>query len=76
MFGDHEIGEIILCDTPGFEDTEGPEVDITNNIGIVEALNNCKSVKILALSSDRNLGDTGQDIQNLPHILIKMINRI
>ncbi|CAM4958278.1 unnamed protein product [Rotaria socialis] len=76
IFGHYETGEIILCDTPGYEDTEGPEVDIANSTGIVEALNNCKSVKILALTSYRSLGDKGEGIQNLAHLLNKMINRI
>ncbi|CAF1295905.1 unnamed protein product [Rotaria sordida] len=76
IFGLHETGEIILCDAPGFGDTTGPEVDIANSVGVIEALKNCKSVKILALSSYRSLGDRGQGIQKLAHILINMIRGI
>ncbi|ETN99689.1 hypothetical protein RFI_37781, partial [Reticulomyxa filosa] len=40
-----DIDNVVLCDTPGFEDTSGPEVDVANGIGIIQALHNCKSVK-------------------------------
>ncbi|CAF4051597.1 unnamed protein product [Adineta steineri] len=76
IYGAHEYGEIILCDAPGFGDTAGPEVDIANGVGVIEALKGCKSVKILALSSYKSLGDRGQGIQKLAHLLINMIHEI
>lgn len=69
-------GDIILCDAPGFADTSGPEVDIANSLGVIDALSGCKSVKILVLSSYINLGDRGQGIQELAHILSKMIKDV
>ncbi|CAF1671128.1 unnamed protein product [Adineta ricciae] len=74
--GSHESGEIILCDAPGFGDTAGAEVDIANGVGVIEALKGCKTVKILALSSYKSLGDRGQGIQKLAHLLINMIQDI
>ncbi|CAF4279758.1 unnamed protein product [Rotaria sp. Silwood2] len=76
IFGPDETGELIFCDTPGFGDTSGPEVDIANSAGVLEALKNCKSVKILALSSYKSSGDRGQGIQKLAQILVKMIDHI
>ncbi|CAF4058236.1 unnamed protein product [Rotaria magnacalcarata] len=76
ILGPGETGNIILCDAPGFGDTAGSEVDIANGVGIIEALKGCKSVKILALSSFKALGDRAQGIQELAHILIKMIANI
>ncbi|CAF1267204.1 unnamed protein product [Adineta steineri] len=76
IYGSYEHGEIILCDAPGFGDTAGPEVDIANGVGVIEALQGCKSVKILALSSYKSLGDRGQGIQKLAHLLINMIKGI
>ncbi|CAF1552560.1 unnamed protein product, partial [Didymodactylos carnosus] len=67
IFGSHRTEEIILCDAPGFGDTAGPEVDIANGVGVIEAIKGCKSVKILALSSYKSLGDRGQGIQKLAH---------
>ncbi|ETN98286.1 hypothetical protein RFI_39224, partial [Reticulomyxa filosa] len=40
-----KLDNIVLCDTPGFEDTNGPEVDVANGIGIIKALQTCKTVK-------------------------------
>ena len=39
--------KIILCDSPGFDDSAGAEVDVANGLGIVKAVENAKSVKIL-----------------------------
>lgn len=76
IYGGTKSGSINLCDSPGFEDTSGPEVDIANSIGVIAALQNCKSVKILALSSYKSLGDRGQGIQKLAHTLVNMIRDI
>ncbi|CAF1643132.1 unnamed protein product [Rotaria sp. Silwood1] len=76
IFGLDDTGEIIFCDTPGFDDTSGPEVDIANSAGVLEVLKNCKSVKILALLSYKSSGDKGQGIQKLTQILVKMIDHI
>ncbi|CAF1002767.1 unnamed protein product [Adineta steineri] len=76
ILGSHETGVITLCDAPGFSDTSGVEVDIANSVGVIEALKGTKSVKILALSSYQSLGDRGEGIQKLAHILINMIRKI
>ncbi|CAF1267185.1 unnamed protein product [Adineta steineri] len=76
IFGSYETNEIIVCDAPGFGDTESPETDIANCVGVIRALQCCKSVSILALSSYQSLGDRGEGIQQLIHILINMIHGI
>ena len=76
VLSSYETGTITLCDTPGFGDTAGPEVDIANGVGVVEALKGCKSVKILALLSSHNLGDRAQGIQKLAYKLINMVQGI
>ncbi|ETN99274.1 hypothetical protein RFI_38207, partial [Reticulomyxa filosa] len=38
---------VVLCDSPGFEDTSGLEVDVANGISVIRALHNSKSVKIV-----------------------------
>jgi hypothetical protein len=48
---------IMLCDSPGFGDTGGPEIDISNGIGVARAVRLCKSVKLLIVLSRDNLGD-------------------
>ncbi|CAF1581989.1 unnamed protein product [Rotaria magnacalcarata] len=76
IFGDHETGEIILCDASGFDNTEGSEFEIANSVGLAEALRSCKSIKMLALSSYRSLGDNGEGIHKLVHILANIISDI
>ena len=73
VIGHHATGDIILCDAPGFGDTAGPEVDIANSVAVVKALKGCKSVKLFALSSYKGLGDRGQGIQKLAHLLVNMV---
>jgi hypothetical protein len=40
-------GMITFCDSPGFGDNRGNEVDIANGIGIVKAVKGCKSVRLV-----------------------------
>ena len=50
----HTSGSIFIVDSPGFFDSNGPEVDIANGIGIIKALKACKTVRpvILICSGD------------------------
>ena len=46
-------GSVVLCDIPGFGDTEGTEVDIANGFGVIQAIQCARSIKpILVLSKD------------------------
>ena len=67
--------DIILCDSPGFEDTSGPEVDIANCLGIVKAIRGCKTVKPIILLSNKS-GDRFQAVKDIAHILVGMIPSI
>ena len=69
-------GQVILCDTPGFGDTAGPEVDIANALSIVEAIRKSKSVKPVILVSYKSIGDRYQGLKSLAHILAGMIPSI
>ncbi|EAR80748.2 helicase carboxy-terminal domain protein (macronuclear) [Tetrahymena thermophila SB210] len=48
-FGDD--GEINLCDTPGFLDSEGLEAEISNLTGIHKCISVCKSIKPIILQT-------------------------
>ena len=76
IYGPSKTGDILLCDAPGFADTAGPEVNIANGVGVIEALKGCTSVKLLALSSYLSLGDRGQGIRELAQILVSMVKGI
>ena len=47
----------MLVDTPGFEDTNGAEVDIANAIGLISAIRKCKSIKPVLMISYKSIGD-------------------
>ena len=66
----------IICDSPGFGDTKGIEIDIANGIGIIEGVKESKSVKPVFLFSYLNLQDRGEGICNLAHFLVNMVNNI
>ncbi|CAF4392841.1 unnamed protein product [Rotaria sp. Silwood2] len=71
--GGNHSDSIILCDTPGFDDTSGVEVDIANRIGIVKAIKGCKRVKPVVLISYKSIGDRLEGLKNLAHILGRLI---
>ncbi|CAF1610759.1 unnamed protein product [Rotaria magnacalcarata] len=76
IFGLHETGYIILCDTPDFGDTADAEVDLANSVVFIEAITGCSSVKLLVLSNYQSLDDRGQGIQKLAHLLSNIVNKI
>ncbi|CAF0939888.1 unnamed protein product [Adineta steineri] len=63
----------VLCDSPGFEDTNGAEVDIANGVGITKAIKGCKSVKLVILISAMSIGDRQGGVKNLARTLIGLI---
>ncbi len=67
------LKEVILCDTPGFEDTNGPEVDVANGIGIVEAVKNCRTVKPIILMSPEGEGYRMKGLRNIASLIVCMI---
>ena len=44
-----------ICDTPGFDDSSGAEVDVANGIGIVKAVRRANRVKILLVICEGDL---------------------
>lgn len=52
----HLNKKVIIVDTPGCEDTESQEVNLSNSFGINEAIKNAKSVVPIILFSHKNFG--------------------
>jgi hypothetical protein len=69
-------GSIILCDTPGFGDTDGPEIDIINGIGLVNAVKTCRSVKPLILVNQDSIGARLEGVIKLSRTLIMLVSDI
>ncbi len=64
-------GGIVICDTPGFEDTQGAEVDIANAIGVLEAVRGAKTVRPVVLISNKSIGDRCELLKELAHLLVR-----
>jgi hypothetical protein len=75
-FCEYEGGSVILCDTPGFEDTGGPEINIANGRGLIEAIKKCKNVRLLLLISYLDIGDKSQGIKAALHKLAGRITDV
>ena len=74
--GARSRGSIILCDSLGFGDTNGPEVDIANGVGVIKAVQESKSVKPIVLISYKSVGDRLTGLKNMAHLLVGMIKNI
>eukprot|EP01083_Nonionella_stella_P229397 812004_1 len=46
-YGTDAKTNVMLCDTPGFLDAGGPEIDVANGLGIVNAVRKAKSLRII-----------------------------
>ncbi|KAF9756169.1 hypothetical protein NGRA_3297, partial [Nosema granulosis] len=69
----YNTGSIILCDSPGFEDTNGAEIDIANGIGIVKAIKGCRTVKPVVLVSYRSIGDRFEGLKHFTRVFAGLI---
>ena len=64
---------VSLCDTPGFDDTGGPETDIANGLAIVRAVRRCRSVKPLIVVHADRVGGRWEGVAQLARTLVKFI---
>jgi hypothetical protein len=46
---------VYICDSPGFGDSGGVEIDIANGIGMINALHLCQSVRVVIIISYNDL---------------------
>lgn len=74
--GGHDDENVIICDSPGFGDTAGVEVDIANGYGIIQAIKECRSVRPVFLFSYKRIGDRGEGIRDLAHFLVNMVTNV
>lgn len=71
QLGDKE--ELVwVVDTPGFEDTEGVEMDLVNGLAISRAVQKCRSARVLVLMIG-NVADRLVGIVNLFRILCRFM---
>ena len=67
--------KIAIVDTPGFDDASGAEVDVANGLGIIKAVSQANSVRILlVIGSDDVKGHRMQGAKNLCYTLASILN--
>ena len=64
---------VILCDSPGLDDTNGPEVDISNSIGISHTLTSVNSVKPVILIPKEETDGRGILFKKLANSIVQLI---
>lgn len=74
--GSPRDGAVTLCDTPGFEDTSGAEVDIPNGIGIIRAARQCRTVRPVVLLSRLSIGDKSEGLLQLMRTVANLMNNL
>ena len=69
--GDRQVrkGRIFLCDSPGFDDSSGAEVDVANGLGILKAVRLTKRVRVLLVISASDMGQRCQGLKKLANTL-------
>ena len=67
---------IVVCDSPGFGDTEGHEVDIANGIGIARAVRRCKKVKPLILFPADAIGSKYEKVTEVGATMTRFVGSI
>jgi predicted GTPase len=61
----HNGSFLYLCDAPGFGDDRGPEIDISNGIGVISALKKCLKVKIILVVSGDEKGTKNEGLERV-----------
>eukprot|EP01084_Bolivina_argentea_P083835 151772_1 len=65
VFTKREPTKILWVDSPGFEDTAGPEVNVANGIGTIRALKNAEMVKVIVTFKEAHLDYRFHIIRNI-----------
>jgi hypothetical protein len=67
---------ITVCDTPGFNDNRGVEIDISNGIGIIAAVRGARSVRPLFLLSRNDAGERMDGVVSILQMAVAMMSPI
>ena len=72
----HEKSKLLICDSPGIQDTRGSEIEIANTYGLVKAAQSCKSVVPIIILSKDSMGERMKGLKNMLQQLSNMFNNI
>ena len=72
----HEGAKMLIVDSPGLEDTRGPELDVSNMYGIVRAAHACASIVPVILVSEKGMGDRMTGLKRISKDLSNMFSNV
>jgi len=73
----YESGRMFLCDTPGFQDTVSPNVDIANAVAISWAIRRSNSVRlVLIIEANIILSTRGHELKNLFSLIQRFLDNV
>jgi hypothetical protein len=67
----------VICDTPGFGDSAGVEVDIANGVGMINALSGARSVRLVViLPFDSLMGNRMEGAVKMSEIISNLFHEL
>jgi hypothetical protein len=83
--------KLVICDSPGFGESAGVEVDIANGVGMINALYGCRSLRVViiisynalmgnkldgAIDIGRIISDIFYDISKISDKIVILFNKV
>lgn len=66
-----------FCDSPGFGDTGGVEVDKANELGLIKVLNGCRSLRVVLILPYYSItADRGSEIVKIATLISKIFSEV
>jgi hypothetical protein len=66
-----------FCDSPGFGDTAGVEVDKANGQGLIDALKSCRSLRVVLIFPYGSItADRGSDIEKMGTLISRIFSEV
>lgn len=66
-----------FCDSPGFGDTGGVEVDKANGLGLIEALRGCRSLRVVLILPYHSItADRGSEIEKIAILISRIFSEV
>ena len=64
--------DLFIADTAGFEDSAGSEVDASNGLATIKALQNARSIRPIFVINERGWGTRGDGMKKLAKMVSKL----
>ena len=66
--------KIVLCDTPGFADSRGDEIEVANSLSLIETIHCAKSVRIILVISKEDMSSRSAAFKEISDNLKQLLS--